>query len=67
MNEERLTALEEHLSHMLAANDDLSHQLIHALSRIEGLERRVVALEGRVEQVEEGSEPSPAETRPPHW
>ena len=65
---DRLTALEERVSHLLRAIDDLS-DTVHAQDRrIDVLERRVRALMER-EAEREAAEGTPpvADQPPPHW
>ncbi|GAB1480390.1 MAG: SlyX family protein [Rhodobacteraceae bacterium] len=65
---DRIDALEERLSHLIRANDDLSEMVARQGREIDLLTRRVAMLMQREAEREasEGEAPA-ANVRPPHW
>ena len=65
---DRIDALEERLSHLIRANDDLSEIVARQGREIDVLTRRVVMLMQRLAEREaELAEAPAADVRPPHW
>lgn len=65
---DRFDALEERLSHLIRANDDLSEVVARQGREIDLLTRRVAMLMQREAEREAGEGEAPAaNVRPPHW
>ena len=65
---DRLTGIEERLSHLLRIVDELSDEVHAQGRRIDVLERRVQLLMTReAEREASEAEAPPADQKPPHW
>ncbi len=66
---DRITSLEEHISHQAATLEELSAVVAAQATHIERLERRVRLLMERAAQMESDTMNSAplADQRPPHW
>lgn len=65
---DRIDALEERLSHLIRANDDLSEMVARQGHEIDVLTRRVAMLMQREAEREASEAEAPAaNVRPPHW
>lgn len=65
---DRFDALEERLSHLIRANDDLSEVVARQGREIDVLTRRVAMLMQREAEREAADGEAPAaNVRPPHW
>lgn len=59
----RVEALEGHVAHLEAAQQDMSDMLSRQWTEIDKLARTLELLHGRLQQVE----PEPENRPPPHW
>ena len=64
---DRITKLEEELTHVIISNEELSSELIHSAKRIEQLERKIIMLEGRFSAIEDNADAPIPNEKPPHW
>ncbi len=67
IKEQRLIALEEEVSHLRMANEELSSEVLAQWKRIESLERQLANLENRLTSFEDHLDSPPENTKPPHW
>ncbi|MGI9350427.1 MAG: SlyX family protein [Rhizobiaceae bacterium] len=63
----RIMSLEEEVSHLALANEELSTEVLAQWKRIEQLEKKLVHLETRLNTFEDNQDAPPEDTKPPHW
>jgi SlyX protein len=64
---DRTEALEERVSHLIRAVEDLSDVVARQAAEIDRLTRLTRLLAEREAEREAGLDPAPANQRPPHW
>ncbi|MEO0327048.1 MAG: SlyX family protein [Pseudomonadota bacterium] len=64
---QRITALEEEISHLTRVNEELSDEISSQWKRIDVLEKAVKQFKLRLDAVEGGEGILSENTKPPHW
>lgn len=66
-DQDRITKLEEEVTHLARTNEELSSELAGQWKRMEVIEKKFLHLETRFASVEDSLEQPAENTKPPHW